>query len=162
KLPIQKNGDLGGVPVMGIVRRELIMPFQLSSICVKSNNRARVKIVTSAKVTVVVRPGIARSPIHQVQLWIVRAGVPRGRAAGLPRISRPSSEVRLARLRDCVEAPHALPSGRIIRVEKAGNTTLSSGHADYHFVLYSQGRACSGIASGGHVIVHLGLPNLAA
>ena len=162
KLAVEQDRDLGRVPVVGVVRRELIVPLELSGIGIDGEHGAGVKIVAGAEIAVVVRPRIARSPIDEIQIRVIGAVVPGGGPAGLPRIAGPGSEAGLAGLRDGVEAPEMLAGGRVVGVEESGNAVLAASHSDDELIFDDQGCARGGVATGLGVVVHLGLPQLAA
>src|SRR5690242_5771828 len=101
------------------------MPFELPGIRIESQNRARIQVVAGAKIAIVIRPRIARSPEDRIRFRIIRTRIPRGSAAGLPRIARPCAEIRLARLRNGVEPPQTFSRRGIIRIEESGDGVLT-------------------------------------
>src|SRR5262249_46024150 len=90
------------------------------------------------------------------------AVIPRRHAPGFPGVPVPGSEVRLAWLRDRVEAPEALAGLRVISIEEAIYSVLPAGHTDDQFVLHHQRRTGRRIAAGCSVIAHFGLPDFVA
>ena len=69
-IQIREYRHLHGVIVVGVIRRELKIPFQFARIDIQRDNRIRVKIVTGALFVVPVRPGIADSPVNLILLRI--------------------------------------------------------------------------------------------
>ena len=80
---------------MHVVRRELVIPFQLAGLRIQRHDRIGVEVVALAIVAVVIRTGIADRPVHRVELRIVGAGIhvaPHGMLERLPfQVSDPGS-----------------------------------------------------------------------
>ena len=68
---------------MSIVRRELVVPFQLTGISIDRDERSRIEIVAKTVGAVIVRIGVTGAPIHQVEIWVVAASHPRPTATAL-------------------------------------------------------------------------------
>src|SRR5215813_5724025 len=102
---IEQDRNLRGVPIMRVVRSKLEMPFQLSGVHIQGEQRAGIQIITGANVAVVIRSGIARAPVDQVQFRIIGTGDPGRGSAVLPRIASPGLRARFARRRNRPEAP---------------------------------------------------------
>ena len=84
------------VIVERIVRRELVVPFDLAGLRLQREHRAGVEIVARADRRIE-RPGIADAPIDRVQLRIIGAGDPGRSAAELPGVALPGVAAGLAR-----------------------------------------------------------------
>ena len=70
------------VPVMCVVRCELVIPFHHTGFRIQSDHAVRIEIVALAIRAVEVGAGIADAPVEKVELRIVGAAHPRG-AAGV-------------------------------------------------------------------------------
>ena len=79
-LRVDQHRRLGRIPVVDIVRRELIVPFQLSGIGIQSQNAIGEEIIAGTVAVVRVRKRIARGPEQRVRIRIVGTRQP-GRAA---------------------------------------------------------------------------------
>jgi hypothetical protein len=137
-LQIRENGDLGGIPVVRIVRRELIKPLQLPRICVQCNDGVAVKVVSGSKVAVRNRVRIARSPKRQVQIPVLSPGVPDTRTAGPPGLSGPCLDTRFTFARHSVKPPDFSPGRGIECRDKASDRPLASRNADDDFVFHDK------------------------
>src|SRR5260370_32107799 len=91
-----QNGLVDAVPVMGVVRRELVIPSELARIGVERDHGIAVKIVTGADACVQSRRRIAYAPIDQVEGRIVGAGDPCAAAPALFPVAGPGLLARLA------------------------------------------------------------------
>ena len=82
---LQRHGrehwHLCRIPVVQIVRRELIVPAQLAGVGVERHERACIEVVALAVLSVVRGIRIARAVEHEIQLGIVAAGHPDTAAA---------------------------------------------------------------------------------
>ena len=141
---------------MGIVGRELEMPFQLSGVGVESDQGVGVKIVAIALVADHIRRRVACSPVHQVGFRVISAGDPSGSAAGLPAIARPGFVAGLARRRHRVEAPGSRTGLYIVSVQEAADTVFGAGYADDDFIFQHERRG--GNRVGGLVIGYFHVP----
>src|SRR5205809_7713239 len=83
----RNHGNLGGVVVELVVRRELVVPLQFAGIGVESDHGAAVEIVAIAFVAVPVWSRISNTPIDEIQIRIIGTGDPNRRAAMFPRVS---------------------------------------------------------------------------
>src|SRR5439155_21257628 len=138
------------------MRSELEMPFEFPGVGIESEHRAGVQILARAKVAVVIRPWIAGTPVDQVQLRVVGAVVPGGRAAGLPGIARPGAEIGFAGLGNRVEAPEMFACSGVVSIQESGDAVLATGHSDDDLVLYREGSAGRCVTSGFRVVEHFG------
>src|SRR5437667_8237499 len=77
ELRVEQDGRLDGVPVVNVVWRRLKIPSQLPGVRIQSHYGTSVEIVAGAPLAYEHRIRIARAPIEQIQLRIVRAGHPR-------------------------------------------------------------------------------------
>ena len=80
---IHDHRRLSGIPVIEIVRSELVMPFQFSCGGIKGEQGIGVKIVAFALVPVQRRIRIAGAPKHGVRCGIEGAGHPGGASAAI-------------------------------------------------------------------------------
>ncbi len=60
---VNQNQRSVGIPVVGVVRRELEVPFQLAGLDVERDDAVGVQVVASALITVEVGAGIADGPV---------------------------------------------------------------------------------------------------
>ena len=139
---IGEHRDFVRVPVVRVVRRELIMPLQHARIGIEREQRVGVQVVARPRLAVPIRIGISRSPVQQVERGIVRAAQPRRRAAALPDVSLPRVAAGLSRGRNRVEAPQPLARHRIVRVDESAVRVLAAGNPDDHFGLVFSGGPC--------------------
>ncbi len=86
---IGQHGYLRGVVVQLIVRRELVVPFELARVGIECDHAVAVEVVAEARAPIPVRRGIARAEIDQVGRGIIGAVIPDAGPTLLPRISRP-------------------------------------------------------------------------
>ena len=105
---VHQHHGLGGVPVMGVIGRELVVPFELAGHGVQRHHRIGVEIGAAALRRIGVGKRIAHRPIKRAGLGIVRAGFPGRAAAGFQRPADPGLGERLTRLGNGVEAPGLL------------------------------------------------------
>src|SRR5438093_517303 len=100
---------------MGVMRCELIMPFELAGVGVECQERSRIEIVALAIATVETGIGVACTPIKQIQVWIVSARHPGGSATLGHRLGgRPCLAARFAGPRDRIEAPQTRAALRVV------------------------------------------------
>ena len=145
RLPLP--GDVGeyrhlyGVPVELVVRRELVVPFELPCVGVEGNDRVGVEIV--ARVSRASGPAgirVAGAPERQVRCRIVGAGHPDRRAAVLPRVARPRIVAGLAGLRDGIEFPDLLSGADVERGDPAIDAVFVRRRPEDDFVLDDERR----------------------
>ena len=145
------------VVVPDVVRRELEVPLHLAGVGIQGQYRVGVQVVPLAHVAVPVRRGVARRPVEQVGLRVVRAGHPRRGAAVLPGVARPGFRPGLAGLRDGVAPPFAHARIDVVGVDVAADAVLAPGDADDQVVTdHQRGR---GGAEPVGVAVHDRLPH---
>ena len=130
----------GGIPVVRVVWRELIVPRDDAAVGVEGHDRVGVEVVALAIVPVEVGTGIPRAPVDQVQRGIVAAGDPGGAAAALPRIAFPRLVALFPWTRHRPEAPRALASGGVVGIDEPTDAVLRSGDTDHHLVLHDERR----------------------
>ena len=94
-----QHRHLRRVPVVHVVRRELVVPLERAGVGVERDDRVGVEVVAVAIVAVEIGAGIAGAPVDQVERRIVGAGDPGGAAAALPRVAFPGLAALLARAR---------------------------------------------------------------
>ena len=141
---------------MGVVRRGLVIPFQLAGFGIEGNDGRRIKVVALALVAVVVGAGIAGRPIEDVELGVEGAREPGDAAGVFDRFSAPSLRAGLAGFRDGPEAPNLLASLRIPCGDKTARSLFAARCAGYDESIGDEGR-------GGGVVVllpirHFGFP----
>src|SRR2546426_4181991 len=73
---IRQHRHVRRVPVMHIMRCELVMPPQLARIRVEREERAGIEVVARPIVAVVVGVWVARAHVHQIERWIIAARHP--------------------------------------------------------------------------------------
>src|SRR4030095_7780645 len=112
---------LRGVPVVEVVRRELVVPFQRASVGIQRQDRVRVEVVAFPLVAVVVGARVAGWPVEQPGFRIVGAREPGPRATVFERLASPRFGPRLAWCRDRPEPPYAFASGCFVGVEKSAD-----------------------------------------
>jgi hypothetical protein len=83
-LNITEYRHLGRVPVVQIVRRELIVPPQLTGVGIERNDRIAVKIVTETTLAVIVGTRIADTVVEQVELRVECPSHPDARTTSPP------------------------------------------------------------------------------
>ena len=145
-LDIAQHRHLRRIPIELIVRRELVVPLELSCIGIQRDHRRAIQVVAHAIVTVVVGTRITRAPHGEVGLRIVRAGHPNRCAAvqirivGLAVLAEPRLISRLTRTRYRVEAPHFVTRVDIVGRKETSHTMLAAGDTGDHFVLHDDRR----------------------
>src|SRR5207247_3159480 len=131
---VRWHGYVRRVPVVNIMRSELVIPAQLTGIRIERKKRAGVEIVALAIVAVVIGIGIARAVEDKVQRRIVTTRHPcrptttRGDLGAAPRLT-----TRRARQSNLVKAPGAQAAKRFLGSDVAAATYMASGNADGHF-----------------------------
>ena len=74
---IDEHHVLYRIPVVAVIRRELIVPFQLAGVGVESDHRVAEQVVhLPARLAIELRRGVADRPIHEVEVGIEAAGQP--------------------------------------------------------------------------------------
>src|SRR5207302_473389 len=101
--------DVRRIPVHIVVRRELIMPPQLARVRIEGDHRIAVEIVSKTQFRVSVWISVPSTPIGQVEIRVIRAGIPYSGAASLPRIARPCFIPRFTGSGNRGKAPDSLP-----------------------------------------------------
>ena len=64
---VGQHRDLHRIVVEIVVRRELVIPFQLAGIGIERDHGIAVEVVAGAVVAVPIGPGIADAPVGQIQ-----------------------------------------------------------------------------------------------
>src|SRR5262249_10835020 len=132
---IDENDVLHRIPIVPIVRRELIMPFAPAGIRIERDHRVREEIVTiAAHGTINLSAWISDGPIECVQIGVIRTRKPRRSRAVFPTVAGPRIAAELAWLRNGIPAPHLLSGCGIVGIEKAARAEFTAGHADDDFV----------------------------
>src|SRR5206468_10028381 len=107
---------VSGIPIVHVVRRELKVPAQLTGAGIERDQRAGIQVVAWARVAIVIGTGIARPPVDGIEGWIVGAGDPGRRPAGLPTLALPGFVSGFARARHGPEAPQAAAGVRVVGI----------------------------------------------
>ena len=156
KSSVDEHWRLVRVPVVEIMGRELIVPLQPPCIRIEREHRGAVQVVALALISVVVGTRIARGPVEQPRLRIVRTRQPRRGASVLDRAANPRLRAVLTRRRHRPESPDAFAGRRTVSVEKSADAFVSAGYAGDHEIVDDQRRA------GGAVVLprvgHLDVP----
>src|SRR5690348_1169210 len=122
------------------MRRELVIPFELSRPRLERDDGSRIKIVALALVAVVIRAGIAGGPVKERRFRIVGAREPSRGTAMLERPPAPRFRARLAGRRNGPEAPGVLTGGGLIGIDKSTDSFVAARHAGDHQVVDHQRR----------------------
>ncbi len=110
------------IAVVDVVVRRLVVPPVFAGRGVERDHAGRIEVGARPAVAVVLIDGVAERDEDQAVLVVDRQRLPRARAlAVLPTVQSPRAEVRIARLRHGVEAPHFLAGQQIEAAEIAGN-----------------------------------------
>src|SRR5262249_37984368 len=125
-----------GIPIMGVMRSKLKVPFQLAGIWIERKNTAGVKIIASSGRTVIVRCGIADGPKKGMGLHIVCPGHPRRAPTVIGRIVCPSRSRRISLAGNRPEPPQEFSGGSIVGVNETVDRAFSPGLADEDFAVY--------------------------
>src|SRR5215472_9402805 len=136
QLQIQKNWDFGRIPIMGISRCELEVPFQFSSICIQGKHAIRVEIVSPTPRKIVRRRRITRGPVDKVQFGVERPRQPSRSASSFPRVPRPRFISGLVRAWYRVETPCALSRLCVVCVNESANPIFPTRNSDYDFIFH--------------------------
>ena len=153
---VQQHGDLGGIPIVNVVRGELEVPLQLPRGCVQRHQRAGIQVISRPHVPVPIRPWIAHAPVKKVQLGIIRTGDPRGPAPGLPVIAGPRLVARFPLAGNGPKSPEPLAGFRVVGIDEAADASLAPGDPRDDFSRHRQGRKGNRVPQ--LVIVHHRLP----
>ena len=126
---VDEHRRLRRVPIPEIVRRELVVPLQPPRRAIQREDRIGIQVVSPAVIAVVLLAGVPRGPVDRVELRIVAAGEPRGRAAVLDVLALPGLRSRLARLRHRAESPDLLARRLVVRRDESVRAVFTAGHA---------------------------------
>ena len=131
---IGQHGNLHGIPVELVVRRELVVPLQLAGVGVERDDRTAVEVVAGAASRRCSRgPGF---PTPQNVRFVSGSYEPVTQIDAPPCLPSfaPGLVSRFARQRHGVESPRLLSRRRIVGREEAADAELAAGGADDHFV----------------------------
>src|SRR4029079_10786998 len=78
---VGENGNLGRIPIEFVVRRELVMPFELAGVGIDGDDGGAIEVVSKAVVAVIVGTRVASAPHREVRLGIIGTGNPDGGSA---------------------------------------------------------------------------------
>ena len=144
ELGVEENWSLDSVPVVHVVWRRLKIPDKLPGVGIQGHDGASEEIVAGAPLACEHGIGIARAPIQQVELRVIRSGHPRHAASvedGVGVVG-PRFRARLAGVRIGVPAPLDRSGLRIQGLKETPNIRNIPGHADDHVIAYNQRRHC--------------------
>ena len=110
---IDKKQRFSGIPIVEVMRSELVIPFEFSILSVEGDDAVGVQIGSVAIVAIGGREWISHCPIKSFCLDIVGTGEPRCTAAGLDRFTFPSFGARLAGFRNGPEPPNLPARNRL-------------------------------------------------
>src|SRR5207244_10073518 len=85
------------VPVVRVVRRELVVPFPRAGRRIECNDRTGEQVVALTHGPVVERTRIADRPVDRIEIGVVRAWQPGRAAAQLPGVACPRVVSEFAR-----------------------------------------------------------------
>src|SRR5436190_10287394 len=126
-----------GVVVPVVVRNLLEVPLQIAVVRIERQDGRRVEVIARARLApVVVRRGVGRAPVHEVQGRVVGARHPAAAAPELPGVAAPALLIVL----DRVELPRLLAVGDVQGPDLALDRQFPRGLAQDDLVLDDQGR----------------------
>jgi hypothetical protein len=116
----------------------LVVPLQFTRVGVERDGGIGIEIVAEASSAVRYRTGVPGAPVGQVEIRVVRPGVPYSTASGLPGIARPGLTARLTRCWNGVKAPDFFSCCHLECSDEAADGTFGPADTNYHLVLYYQ------------------------
>src|SRR5690348_4342051 len=153
---IDKNERLGGIPIVKVVRRELVVPLQLAGLGIERDNAIGIKIVSFALGAVIFGVGITGLPIDDAEFFIIGASEPGDRAAVLARIAFPGLRSGLVSRRHSPESPHLLSGCDGIGSQESTRALFATGRTGNHQIARYQRRGSCVIVLA--PVGHLGVP----
>src|SRR5262249_6736177 len=149
-----------GVPVPHVVGGELVVPSDLARLRTDREDRRGVQVVALSLVAVP-GAGIARAPVDEVELRIVRAGNPRARASVQGRLAwLPRLVAFFAGAWNGIAPPELLAGRRIPAVEETARPEFRAGAPGDQYAVCDQ--RCDGERVAFLPLRHLLLPQLLA
>ena len=147
-LHIGEHGLVSAVHVVHVVGRVLKMTDEFTRDRPDRDHARRVQAIKRSARPRIVGLRIARAPVDEVELWVIRTRAPGRAAALLPGVAvlRPGLVARLARRRDGVATPQFLPGLRIPAIEEATSGELAAGHPGNHDAIGHNRCAGGGVA----------------
>ena len=129
-LEIGEDVLVGAIHVVHVVGRVLEITSDFTCLRPNREHAGRVQAVESPARPGIVRLGIARTPVDEVELRIVGTRAPRRPPTVHPGVAVPGPRLRtgLARRRDGVSAPQFLPGVGIPTVEEPARRGLPARH----------------------------------
>ena len=138
---IAEHRHLRRVPVVDVVRGELVVPLQLAGVRVERDERRGEEVVAFAIGAVVVGARVAGAIEDEILLGIVGPGHPDRSSAAQVRVTlRPGVAALFSRPGHGVEPPHLLAGLRVERFDETADAVLGAGDADDHLVLDDERR----------------------
>ena len=141
-LPTKRGVDedirLSRIPIVNVVRRKLVVPFQCSGGGIERQDAVGEQIVAAAFAIIGVRPRIAGSPVERIGLGIIGTGLPGCTAASRDGRSLPRLKARIAVGRNGPVAPDAFAGGGFVRRKETADAPVAARDADHHHVFDHQ------------------------
>ena len=143
---VHQHRNLHRVPVVGVMRHKLVMPFQLAGIHVEGDCGIGVQVVAFPNIGVPVRRRVSNAPNQQIELRIKGTRHPGRSAALFPGIRMgagcwPCFMTFFSRARDGIEPPPPLTGLNVVGVQEAAHPVLAAGYTCDHYVLDDERRA---------------------
>ena len=113
-LAVEQDGRHRGIPVVRVVREELVVPLELGLGAgdVERDHGVGVEVRALAHGAQEIGLRVTQIGVERVAARVDRDARPERRAAALPRVARPGVVAGLARARDRLPLPHALAASR--------------------------------------------------
>ena len=152
---VAEHRDLRRIPVVNVVRGELVMPLEHAGVGIERQERAGVQIVALSIVAIVIRIRVAGAVVDEVQRRV--QALPR-RARALARgpdgastpehrfDAGPSLAPPLARPGNGVEPPSAGPGLGVVGIDETAAGEIAARHTDDHLVLDDERGQRDGVA----------------
>ncbi len=143
---INQHGRFGGIPIMHVVRRNLIVPNKFSGVGVERHNGTRIKVVAFAALLRHYRIRIARADVVEIQFRIIGARHPSlsGAVCGSVFV-RPSLNARLALARRGEEFPLQCSGLRIARLDESRIIEVVAANAQNDVIANDDRRDCRSV-----------------
>lgn len=157
---VDEDVGFGGVPVVGVVGGELVIPLELAVGGVEGEDGVGVEVVTAAIAVVGVRPGVAGGPVEGVSAGVVGAGEPGGAAAEFVATAFPGFDAGFAVGGDGPMAPDAFAGGGFVGGDETADAPVAASDSGDDHILDDEGRDGAAVLLG--FVPENGLPNEAA
>src|SRR5438105_1859906 len=80
KLRVYQDVGLGRIPIVNVMRSELVIPLQLSRGGIEREDAIREQVIAASLAIVGIRPWVARGPVKSIGLQVIGTGEPCGSA----------------------------------------------------------------------------------